>query len=317
MKKVLVVQYSQTGQLAAVVTSLCRPLMEAAGVELVVETLQPELPFPYPWPFFRFLDVFPECVALDPPPLAPLAVGDGESFDLVILAYQVWFLAPSLPVTGFLQNPQARRLLRGKPVVTVIGCRNMWNRAQETMKQLLADCGARLLDNLVLTDQGSSLASFVTTPRWLLTGKKGAFWKFPPAGIAQRDIDGACRFGKALVYALERDLEQADGPMLHGLKAVEADIGLIRSEKAGYRSFRVWGKLLRKVGKPGAVARIPVLAVYVLFLILMIVTLVPTSLLLQRILAPFLKERYQRIKTACEAPSGSGSERMSRFECGK
>ena len=49
-----------------------------------------------------------------------------EQFDLVILAYQVWYLAPSGPITAFLKSEAGRRLLHGRPVVTVIACRNMW-----------------------------------------------------------------------------------------------------------------------------------------------------------------------------------------------
>lgn len=317
MKKVLVVQYSQTGQLSDVVASICRPLQDAAAIEIVVETLEPEKSFPYPWSFFRFLDIFPECVALDPPAIKPLSSRISNEFDLIILAYQVWFLAPSLPVTAFLKSTSAHQLLRGKPVITVIGCRNMWSQAQETMKQLLSDCGARLLDNVVLTDQGSTLASFVTTPRWLLTGKKGAFLRFPPAGISQSDIGAACRFGKAIEAALAQDLEQSDRPLLYGLKAVEADISQIQSEKAGYRSFKIWGKLIRKVGEPGTARRIPVLAVYVVFLILMIITVVPVAMILKKLLVPVMRERHQRVKAQYEAPSGSGSERMAKFGCMK
>ncbi|MEN8180365.1 MAG: dialkylresorcinol condensing enzyme [Pseudomonadota bacterium] len=317
MKKILVVQYSQTGQLSDAVASICRPLKDADRVEVMIETLEPEKPFPYPWSFFSFLDVFPECVALDPPPIKPLSVNSTDEFDLIILAYQVWFLAPSLPITAFLKSTAAQHLLRDKPVITVIGCRNMWSQAQITMQQLLTDCGARLLDNVVLTDQGSALASFITTPRWLLTGKKGAFWKFPPAGISQYDIDAACRFGKAIESALAEDLEKGKGPILYGLKAVEADISQIQSEKTGYRSFKVWGKLIRSVGKKGDASRIPVLTLYLVFLILMIVTVVPLAMILKKLLVPLMREKHQRVKAFYEAPSGSGAERMAMFGCKK
>ena len=317
MKKILVVQYSQTGQLSNIVQALSRPLLDSPDIEVRIETLKPVTPYPYPWPFFKFLDVFPECVALDAPALQPLATEDTYDADLVIIAYQVWFLAPALPVTAFMQSEEAKRLLNGKPVITVIGCRNMWSRAQETMKQMLDDCGARLLDNVVLTDQGSLLASFVTTPRWLWTGRKGPFWGFPPAGVSDRDIEDCCRFGQAIEAGLKQDEEKGPGPMLHGLKAVEADISQIQSEKAGFRSFLAWGKLLRLVGRQGEARRTPVLAVYVVFLILMIITVVPLSMLLKALLAPLMREKHQQVKAYYEAPSGSGDERMELFGCGK
>ncbi|MCU7924641.1 MAG: hypothetical protein KZQ88_18285 [Candidatus Thiodiazotropha sp. (ex Dulcina madagascariensis)] len=59
MKKILVVQYSQTGQLSKIVNALCRPLIESGETEVAFETLRPEKPYPYPWSFFKFLDVFP------------------------------------------------------------------------------------------------------------------------------------------------------------------------------------------------------------------------------------------------------------------
>ncbi|MEW8624669.1 MAG: dialkylresorcinol condensing enzyme [Candidatus Thiodiazotropha sp.] len=317
MKKILVLQYSQTGQLSRIVQSVSAPLQASAGIELKTETLRPVTPYPFPWPFFRFLDVFPECVYLDAPELMPLQIDEDYDADLVILAYQVWFLAPALPITGFLQSEQGKRLLNGKPVITVIGCRNMWTRAQETMKAMLDDCGARLIDNVVLTDQGSLMASFITTPRWLWTGKKEPFWGFPAAGVSDRDVEACCRFGQAIEQGLGENAEQATAPLLQGLQAVEADVSQIQSEKVGYRSFLIWGKLLRRIGKQGDAKRTPVLAVYVVFLILMIVTVVPLSMVLKALLAPLMKQRHQQIKTYFEAPSGSGSERMEEFGCGK
>src|SRR3546814_1570822 len=58
MKRVLVVYFSQTGQLRRVAESLCAPLT-AAGVEVDWCALQPRQPYPFPWPFFRFFDQFP------------------------------------------------------------------------------------------------------------------------------------------------------------------------------------------------------------------------------------------------------------------
>lgn len=315
MKKILVIQYSQTGQLSNVVAAICHPLQKNNDVEVVVETLEPVKPYPYPWRFFEFLDVFPESVYLDPPELKPLTVSADEDFDLVILAYQVWYLSPSLPITAFLKSDAGKQLLENKPVVTVIGCRDMWAMAQETVKKLLTDMNARLLDNVVLTDQGSPMASFITTPHWLLTGKKDAFWKFPPAGIAEKEIQKTCRFGLALLDGIKDDREKNNEPMLSGLKAVTADVSLIKSEKIGYRSFKIWGKLIRKVGQPGDSRRKPVLVIYIVFLILMIVTVVPVNMLLKRMLAKLSRQKQEAMQQYFEQPSGSGEEKMNQFKC--
>lgn len=313
-KRVLVIAYSQTGQLTAIVERILAPLRADPRIALHIETLQPQPAFPFPWSFFRFFDAFPESAHLSPPALAPLKLTGDEDFDLVILPYQVWFLAPSQPITAFLKHPLAAKLLRGKPVVTVIACRNMWLLAQEKMKGLLADVGARLIDNVVLTDRAPTLATLFTTPVWLLTGKRKPIPGLPIAGVSQADTARSIRFGRALLDALLDDREKARQPLLSGLAAVEANPRLLVSERAGTRSFYLWGKLLRAAGGPGAWPRQPVLVLYFIFLFALILTVVPLSLGLQALLRPFLKRRLAALKLQFEQPSGSGTERLVQYD---
>lgn len=310
-KKVLVVQYSQSGQLTDIVSSITAPLITSDAIELQVLTLRPQKSYPFPWPLIRFFNIFPECIYLDPPALTPLDINKDEKFDLVILAYQVWFLAPSLPTTAFLKSEEGKNLLKDTPVITIIGCRNMWIMAQEAVKKLLKAVNAHLLDNVVLIDQGSTLASFITTPRWVLTGKKDSFWGLPAAGIAEEDIQNAERFGHAIHDALSKNKEKNNNPILNGLGAVNVDVSLVQSEKAGYRSFRVWGALLRLIGKPANPFRKIVLVFYIIFLIALIITIVPVTMILQKLLKPLLKKKFKAIKHQFELPSGSAEDRIT------
>lgn len=313
-KKVLVIRYSQTGQLDALTESLLAPLRADPRIALHIETLRPKKPFPYPWGFFPFLDAFPESAHGVPPELEPLSLTGDEDFDLVILPWQVWFLAPSQPITAFLKHPVGRRLLAGKPVVAMVACRNMWHTAYDKLRALLQDAGARLLDHIVLVDPGPTLATFITTPVWLLTGRRRGFWGMPDAGLNEAQIAGVRRFGKALRESLLADREKNTAPLLAGLGAATADPTLYISEKAGTRSFFLWGKLLMAVGRPGAPQRVPLLALYAAFLIVMIITVVPTSLVLQALLRPFMRGWLSRIKSQYEQPSGSSTERSHLYE---
>lgn len=313
-KRVLVVAYSQTGQLSAIVERVLEPLRADARIAIHIETLQPQPAFPFPWPFFRFFDAFPESAHLVPPALAPLSLTGDENFDLIILPYQVWFLAPSQPITAFLKHPLAAKLLAGKPVITVIACRNMWLLAQEKMKGLLADIGAQLIDNVALTDRAPTMATLFTAPAWLLTGKRKPIPGLPAAGVSAADTARSIRFGRALLDALLDNREKARQPLLCGLAAVEANPRLLVSERAATRSFYLWGKLLRAAGGPGAPARLPLLVLYILFLITLVLTVVPLSLLLQALLRPFLTRRLAALKQQFEQPSGSGSERMAQYD---
>lgn len=311
MKKVLVVHYSQTGQLADIVAELLRPLREA-GITIHEEVLRPARPHPFPWPFFDFLDVFPEAVRLDAAPNLPLTVPADADFDLVILAWQVWYLSPSLPVTAFLKSAEGRRLLAGKPVVSLVACRNMWMTAQDKLTALLADAGAQLVDHAALTDDAHPLATFITTPRWMFTGRRDRFLGLPRAGVAPQDVAGSARFGRALAEALAQDQERSGLPMLTGLRAAVVNPRLVISERAGQRAFKVWSALVRACGKPGQRRRRPVLALFALYLIALIITVVPTSLALQTLLAPLLRPRLNRLRAQYEHPSGSADFRLAR-----
>ncbi len=313
-KRVLVIHYSQSGQLDSVAEQIVAPLRADPALQVHEETLRPQTPFPFPWPFLRFFDAFPESAHMKPQPLAPLSLTGDEDFDLVILPYQVWFLAPSQPVTAFLTHPVAARLLAGKPVVTVIACRNMWLLAHEKLKGMLADAGARLIDNVVLTDPGPTLATFFTTPAWLIWGRKRGFWGMPDAGLSAEQIRGTARFGRALRDALHQGLERGTQPLLAGLGAVRADAKLLVSEKAGTRSFYLWGKLIMAAGRPGAWQRKPLLLMYVVFLIALIVTVVPVSLTLQALLRPLFRGWLTKMSAQFECPSGSATDRTPLYD---
>ena len=314
VKRILVLSYSQTGQLAQITQSIVAPLQQSSHCSVHIETLRPVAPYPFPWGFFSFLDAFPESAHMVAPPLQPLSLTGDEDFDLVIVPYQVWFLAPSLPITAFLQHPTAHKLLAGKPVVTVIACRNMWMLAQDKMKGLLAACGARLLDNVALVDPSPTMTTLFTTPLWLLSGKRDFLPGLPAAGVDAASIQAAGRFGFALRDALINDQERGTAPLLTGLKAADSDPRLLFSEKAATRSFYLWGKLLLAVGKPGQLRRRPFLLLYVVFLITLILTIVPLSLVIQAVLRPFLQRKFAALKQKFDAPSGSGIERMSVYE---
>jgi hypothetical protein len=310
MKQVLVVWYTQSGQLARSARAFAAPL-QAAGHAVDFLELEPARPYPFPWTFWQFLDAFPESVWLDPPALKPWRA-PRPRYDVVILAWSPWFLSPAPPTTAFLKSDAGRALLKDTPVVTLTANRGMWMLAQEQVQLLLADAGARHCDHVALVDP-HKLASFITTPHWLLTGRQDPVWGLPRAGVPDAEITGAARFGRALAQALGDGTLDGSRPVLTGLAAAKVDPALVASEKIGRRSFRVWGKLVRLAGGPGSSMRRPVLAAYVVFLVAMIVTVVPISLAVRTLLKPLLRARLVAQAAFYERPSGAGTERMRDF----
>ncbi len=312
MTNILVLHYSQTGQLTRVARSMMAPLEDLPDVKITWQELKPKKPYPYPWPILDFLDAFPESVHMVPPEMEPVSFDADSRFDLVILAHQSWFLSPSLPVTGFLKS-DAARVLKGTPVITLIACRNMWISAQEQVKAQLQSLGAVLIDNVALVDQGPPLLTFLTTPYWLLTGNKGPYGIFPPAGVGERDIAAAARFGRALRDSLPALKTSPGQPLLRGMGAVKVNPRYIMSEKMARRSFLIWGKFLRAVGGPGHPLRKVLLTVYAVFLVTMVLTLVPAGIIVYEILRPFIGKQLNARVAEIEKPSGSSTERMAKY----
>lgn len=303
-KHILVISYSQTGQLFRLVEHFLQPLQSLSTEEFIIEQhrLKPIIPYSFPWKFIPFFNQFPETVHLQPAPIHQPML-KREDYDLVIIGYTVWFLSPSQPITAFLQSELAKKCLNNTPVITLIGCRNMWLMAQEKMKNLLSNCGAKLIGNIVKVDQSNSWLSFITTPVWLFSGKKRAISWLPSAGISETEIKDMQRFGQKLQQALvtNQPLEQS---LFQKMGAVQIDEKLMMSEKVGQRSFYLWGKLLLKCGKISPVLRKMVLYVYILFLLLLILTVVPVSALIKNLLRPLFKNKLARQKTYYAEPSG-------------
>lgn len=304
--------YSQTGQLSRVIQSITEPLVKNPKIDVTFHNIEPIKEYPFPWPFIEFFCNFPEAVYMDAPENKPLNIEDSSQFDLIILGYQVWFLSPSLPTTALLRSDQAEAIFAGKPVITVIACRDMWLTAQEKVKNELKRLNANLIDNVALVDEGGSGFSFLSTPLWMFTGRKGPWWCAPKAGVSESDIQESSRFGKRIVEQLTSNPDALNHTMLTGLGAVKIKEKTIASETLAHRSFLVWGKLLRAVGSPTSLARNVCVRIYVIFLIVLILTLVPISALIKKLLTPFTKQRIKTQKEYYSFPSGESRKDIEK-----
>ena len=72
-KKVLVIYYSQSGQLADIADCLTAPLAEA-GASIEKVAIQPVTAYPFPWSAERFYSVMPDCVLGVTAELAPFSI---------------------------------------------------------------------------------------------------------------------------------------------------------------------------------------------------------------------------------------------------
>ena len=242
MKRILVVYYTQSGQLKEIIDSVLSPLTEVTIDFLPIDTAEP---FPFPWTDEAFFGAFPESYLQIPQPLKPFQLAHTD-YDLVILGYQVWYLSPSIPFNSFLQSETGKQLLQGKPVITVSGTRNMWVMAHQKVKKLLTDCGAHLVGNIALTDRHHNHISVITIVQWLFSGDKNKRYLgvFPKAGVADKDIQGASVYGTLIAPHLQTvdytGLQQEI--VAHG--GVHYRRFLLSAEKKGNRLFGIWAKMI-------------------------------------------------------------------------
>ncbi len=302
MKKVLVLYYSQNGQLKDVLTSFISKLGDEE-IKVDMKAINPVASYPFPWPFYTFFDEFPESVFMDGCEIDEVQDLD-DDYDLIILGYTVWYMAPSIPVTAFMKSSQAKKLFKDKPVVTVIACRDMWVLAQEKMKDMLTDLDAKLIDHVALTDQGGEVLSLITLPAYMLSGNKNFFTGLPTAGIKKEEIEACDRFGERLNSALKQDKEKEDAPMLTNMGAVTVNAKLIATEKIANKSFRIWSKLIKLSGKKYSFGRKITISIYVVFLITLLLTIVPLNIIARKILNLFNKEKLKSMEEFYELPSG-------------
>ncbi len=262
-RRAVVYLYTQTGQLREVAEALTAPL-EARGWDIRWVDVRPRDAFPFPWPIRRFFGVFAQAV--DPDALVPL-VGPPGGFEtaadeLVILAYQVWYLAPSLPVRSLLKaHPES---VRERDVLSLIACRNMWYSAVVEVSGLLRSAGARRVDVVAATDTRRSSTTLVTTLHWLLTGKREPFLWFGRAGVGDDELARVAEVGQRI--AESRPCPRDAAPVVPALAAADLLAG---------RVFRQWARLVRSARQTGSAAYAVTLVSFVLGLTIAIVVGLP------------------------------------------
>lgn len=244
-KKILVIYYSQTGQLGEIIDTFIKPLT-AAGMLIEKISIKPVNDYPFPWTGESFYGVMPDCVLGVPVVLAPFAFKE-PVYDLIILGYQSWFLSPSIPVNSLLQDPSFKAILRDTPVVTITGARNMWLNAFVGIKKMLRDNGARHVGNIALVDKHWNPVSYFTIFHWMLGGKKTRLMGiFPLPGVSEAEIAGTTLFGETVLSHLTSGEWDGMQDKLVEQKAVAYNYSLMVLEAKAGPQYIGWANLIKR-----------------------------------------------------------------------
>jgi hypothetical protein len=292
-KKILIIYFSQSGQLRNILTSVVLPL-RTAGHEITIKEIVPQPSFPFPWTSDEFFDAFPESYAGIPCAIEAMDLSAYEKSDLVILGYSPWYLSPSIPTHAFLQSDEGRLLLKNKKVITVISCRNMWLQAQEKIKRYLLDTGSELVGNIALRDRTPNLISVITIIRWLLKGKQEKSRFFPRAGVSDEDIKNAVVFGELIRDAVEKDKFDSLQEKLSAKGATVISPNYLLFERNGSRIFKIWANLILKKGGKGDPKRIRRVRFFKWYLIAVLFLITPLANVIYAFIKLFKKKKIRQ-----------------------
>ncbi|PWA09089.1 NADPH-dependent FMN reductase family protein [Flavobacterium laiguense] len=291
MKNVLVIYYSQSGQLESIARNIAKPLLQSNDLNVLFHEIKLEKPFPFPWNNEAFFGAFPESFLQIPTALKPVSEEIMKTkFDLILLNYQVWYLTPSIPVNSFLKSPEAKVLLNNTAVVTISGSRNMWVMAQEKVKVLLKQNGALLKGNIALVDRVGNLISVITIVEWMFSGvKKKYLGIFPLPGVSEKDIAESSKFGNVILSSLhENKLDDLQKKLIE-IDAVRISSYLVTVDRTANKIFNKWSNFIT-TKKESRKLWIKVFKVYLLLAIWLIS---PIVYILHLVTYPF---KIQKIK---------------------
>jgi len=299
MKNVLVIYYSQSGQLESIARNIAKPLLNSDTINVLFHEIQLEKSFPFPWNNEAFFGAFPESFLQIPTALKPVPEEImNTKFDLILLNYQVWYLTPSIPVNSFLKSPEAKVLLNNTPIVTINGSRNMWAMAQEKVKLLLKQNNALLKGNIALVDRVGNLISVITIVEWMFSGvKKKYLGVFPLPGVSDKDINESTKFGDVILSGLnENNLDNLQSKLV-AVDAVKVSSYLITVDRTANKIFTKWSNFIINKGD----SRKSWLKIFKVYLLLAIWLISPIVYILHVLTYPL---KIQKIRKELEYYKG-------------
>lgn len=292
MKNILVIYYSQTGQLKNILDSILSPFnKDEYNVDF--QKIKPIIGYKFPWKEEDFFDIFPYSKAGISCNLKQMKFDKPEKYDLIILGLQVWYLEASVPITSFLKSEYSK-VLEGKNVITVYGVRNMWINANKSVKNLIHKAGGNIVGNIVLSDTHNNLISVITIAKWLISGKKKASKYLPPAGVTDDDIKNAKIFALPIQKAIEENNYNVLQNELLKLNAIKVQYHIMKTEFAGSRIFDIWVSVITKKSKPNTKKRKRILKFFKFYLYFVLFVISPISSVIFKLIRFIFRKKTQK-----------------------
>lgn len=210
-KRVLVIYYSLTEQTQAVLDRMKLEL-ESVGHTVDMRKVKPIPEWRIPMSHRVFLTNWAKIwVGMNlTQPIEHIDLNP-DDYDYIILGFQPWNLAPSIPINSFLDSPMAE-IFRGKKVIGVVTCRARWERSFRIAKEKIEKRGGEMVDGFVIMNVQPEPGNFITTVDQLFFGgTKPDGWKakvfdLKPYGIGDDSLAIAQDFGREVADRMLKDI---------------------------------------------------------------------------------------------------------------
>lgn len=197
-KNVLVIFYSQTGQLREIIMNIFSHLR--IDIDFC-EIKTPQYNFPLNWNYM--FEMFPESVLQTPCKISynlPL-----KEYDTIVIGFQTWFLNISLPIYTFSLTEDFKTLVKGKEVILIMDCRNSWRKSMDYMEKIVIANGGRIKSKHVFASIGGNILGSLAILKWFFTGNKISKY-FPEPGVPQSEIDKSKSYGLNIINEYTNDV---------------------------------------------------------------------------------------------------------------
>jgi hypothetical protein len=259
---ILTVYFSQTGRTKEILDVFLEPLRAQQQLNLEVVEIEPEKPFPYPWPLWTLLSVFPETVSETPIPLKDLPFDENTKYDLIILGCQVWFLSPSLPISSLLHHPKKGKVFSDTPVIPVMTFRRDWAQGLQSTEKTLAGLNARVVEKIAIPAQDTVKNPLFKGVQHKRLSEGAKEWAYD-----QDELERVRRMGRELVDSLDR-LNETPAPSIftkrssvflpveeRKTKPTKMEEFVQRHAGMQKQKYLRWGKIIQARSKLGSKSR--------------------------------------------------------------
>ncbi|MGZ4422487.1 MAG: flavodoxin family protein [Gaiellaceae bacterium] len=225
--RTLVVYFSLTQQAARVAEAMEKALaargcdVTKAKIEFTDERWVPKLSqFPMKRPIPQIASILPAQIRHKTGEIRIPPEAQTGDYDLVVLASPTWWFQTSMPIRSYLESPEAKTVLGGKPFACASISRRYYSINLRQMKKLGAKNGGRWTDETHFVVAGGQVKSMLS---WLGYMKHGEpqervmGLKMPPPNLKPDFEEQARSFVDALVDGvLHRPVAASAGRATNG-----------------------------------------------------------------------------------------------------